>query len=371
MSRSPARTFLRVLFLGLNVVAACGLLAAYLAGPVSPATFWPLAFAGLAYPVLLLIVILFAVFWGVKGEWKLLVAHIVLVALRIDLVADYYQFTPSEKTEQTDSIRVMSYNVRLFDFYNWSGEEDARQKMYDHIVAQEPKIICFQEFYTRGIKDKKGKPQKISFPSAKHLHSANYSKRLKADYNWGLATFSAYPIVNKGQIAFDNTSGNLCIYTDVRMGNDTVRIYNLHLQSVRIGNREFGALEHLMEHGEVDSLQLWFTIFSRLKTGFVSRVQQVDSVADHISKCPHPVILCGDFNDTYASYSYQTVSSGLKDAFHESGQGFGFTYARFPLFRIDNILYGPAFNSSRQEVHEWPWSDHYAVSATLHKAEGE
>ena len=120
MSRSGTRSVLRVVMLTLNAVAAAGVLAAYLAGIVSPATFWPLAFAGLAYPILLLIIILFALFWGIKGDWKLLLAHILLIALRFDLLADYYQFPSEKKPQDTEAINVMSYNVRLFDFYNFS-----------------------------------------------------------------------------------------------------------------------------------------------------------------------------------------------------------------------------------------------------------
>ncbi len=367
MSRSGTRSVLRVVMLTLNAVAAAGVLAAYLAGIVSPATFWPLAFAGLAYPILLLIIILFALFWGIKGDWKLLLAHILLIALRFDLLADYYQFPSEKKTQDTEAINVMSYNVRLFDFYNWSGQEDARTQMLQSISTAEPDILCLQEYYTKSKNPKRKTPIKVTFPSTGYKHVENYADHPEGDFAWGLATFSAYPILDHGRIAFDNTSGNLCIFTDVLLQSDTVRIYNLHLQSARIGSKEWGALNHLIEHGKVDSLHYWLTIFSRLKTAFVARAEQVNIVAAHIATCQYPVILCGDFNDTYASHSYQQISSGLTDAFHESGTGFGFTYAKFPFFRIDNILYGPAFHSSQHEVLQWPWSDHYAVAATLHR----
>lgn len=49
----------------------------------------------------------------------------------------------------------------------------------------------------------------------------------------GQAIFSKYKIINQGTIAFPE-SDNLVIFADVKKGKDTLRVYNIHLQSVKI-----------------------------------------------------------------------------------------------------------------------------------------
>ncbi|MDD4848141.1 MAG: endonuclease/exonuclease/phosphatase family protein, partial [Bacteroidales bacterium] len=93
---------------------------------------------------------------------------------------------------------------------------------------------------------------------------------------------------------------------------------------------------------------------------------QARLVHQFISQSPYPVIVCGDFNDTPGSYSYQQVSKGLKDGFLEAGQGFGQTFnGDIPLMRIDYIFHNDHFQATDFQVHINHYSDHYPVSAFL------
>ena len=77
------------------------------------------------------------------------------------------------------------------------------------------------------------------------------------------------------------------------------------------------------------------------------------------------VILCGDFNDTPLSYAYNTISTNLKDAFKESGQGIGQSFVKLPALRIDYILHNESFKSYNYTKHKQELSDHYAVSCEM------
>ncbi|MFW6224447.1 MAG: endonuclease/exonuclease/phosphatase family protein, partial [Bacteroidota bacterium] len=104
----------------------------------------------------------------------------------------------------------------------------------------------------------------------------------------------------------------------------------------------------------------------KLRHGFMERAQQVDFVSEHIHKSPHPVIVCGDFNDTPMSYAYHTMRNNLKDSFTEAGMGFGKTYGgRAPSYRIDYILHSPTINTLSHERLKVPYSDHFPVFARL------
>ena len=78
------------------------------------------------------------------------------------------------------------------------------------------------------------------------------------------------------------------------------------------------------------------------------------------------MIVCGDFNDTPISYCYKTIRGNMKDAFKESGLGFGISYHENKfLFRIDHIFYNNKIESYRAKVHKVTYSDHYPVTVYM------
>ena len=104
-----------------------------------------------------------------------------------------------------------------------------------------------------------------------------------------------------------------------------------------------------------------------MKKAFVIRANQVDILKRNIDHSPYPVIICGDFNDTPASYTYHEMTAGFHDSFCKAGTGFlGSTYAgNFPSFRIDYILYDDAFTASNYSKNSINFSDHYPVQVFL------
>ncbi len=55
----------------------------------------------------------------------------------------------------------------------------------------------------------------------------------------------------------------------------------------------------------------------------VQRNRQADLLTKAIAESPYPVIVCGDFNDTPASYAYRKISRSLQDCFLQAGAGHG------------------------------------------------
>ena len=41
----------------------------------------------------------------------------------------------------------MSFNVRLFDLYNWKNNQPNRNKIFQLLNRENPGILCFQEYY--------------------------------------------------------------------------------------------------------------------------------------------------------------------------------------------------------------------------------
>ena len=349
----------------LNAFALIILSITYMAGIISPEKLWPLAFAAMGYPIALVLTILFVGYWLLRRKWYLFL-NIAFLLLKWNLVSATLQFN-SKDDSATEGIKVMTYNVRLFDYYNWSQNKNTRHWIYDFLFKQQPNILCFQEFYHDNTGYFPTIDTLLEVNSLKHMHVENYTDKLNKKQLWGMATLSSYPIVNKGKIEFEGTYGNLCLFTDLKINEDTVRVYNLHLQSIRIGSEGYAVLDEIMDKQELKDVVGGKNIIKQMIDGFQKRAQQAELVKSHMANCSFPMILCGDFNDVPTSYAYQTLAAGLEDSFSESGSGIGNTFVKVPFFRIDNILFSDDFVASNHTVHPYELSDHLAVTTILNK----
>jgi endonuclease/exonuclease/phosphatase family metal-dependent hydrolase len=193
-----------------------------------------------------------------------------------------------------------------------------------------------------------------------------YSYRNKSERGIGLATFSRYPIVKKGTLKFENTA-NESMYTDIVVEGDTIRIINNHLQSVQLRANNYAFLDSLKIRYNDQNIRELHDLSSRLKQAFIKRAEQAKKVSLTIKNSPHPVIVCGDFNDTPVSYSYHKIRGKLKDAWVETGKGWGNTYSGRLPFRIDYIFYDSYFKSLEFERVKTQLSDHYPILTVLEK----
>jgi endonuclease/exonuclease/phosphatase family metal-dependent hydrolase len=291
---------------------------------------------------------------------------LIVMLLCIPTVFRFVQFSrPSPETENK-RLKVTSYNSMLFDLYNWSKNHQTRKKILAGLSDINPDILCVQEFYTS---EEKGDYNNID--TLKHImrtsyfHS-EYTFTLRQTDHWGIATFSKFPIINQGKIIFHTRSNNICIYSDIAIGADTFRVYNVHLQSVSFTKMDSKFYDDVVseEKDAEDEMKNSTNILRRLKRAFVKRAKQVDMIVAHMKTCRYKIIICGDFNETAASYSYQKLSRNLNDAFIEKGNGFGKTYnGKWPKFRIDYILHDKSLHCSNYKRSDETYTDHYPITA--------
>lgn len=349
-----------------NHIVAVSLLVSYFAPHVSPENFWFIALFGLAYPVLVLLNLLFVLYWGLQLKKRSFYSLLIVIAGWFQL-SEYVQFHSDTVADKPKNrVKIMSYNVKSFDLYNWNNDTSTRSKMFNLIADESPDIICFQEFYTR---DKDSALDNLnsllSVQKATYTHLEYVASKRSA--SWGAATFSTFPIVNKGKIEFENTN-NTCIYSDIAINGDTIRVYNVHLQSIHFGYVDYKFVDDIMNNKKTEELENSKNILKRLKRAFIKRSIQTDLVAEYIEKSPYPVIVCGDFNDPPASYAYHTISKNMTDAFIESGTGFGRTYiGKFPSFRIDYILHSNKYKAYDFRTIRQKLSDHFPLCCYLEK----
>ena len=359
------KRFINRLFFYVNILAGIALLFSYLSTYISPAKIWVLAFFGLAYPYILLVNIAFMLVWMLRFKKEFLLSFL-LVLIGINHLNNFLPLrlgktnTKGYIKEGPDQIKILSYNVRLFNIYEWLSDPGTNRDILNFIRSEHPDVICLQEFYTSPKKNYQ--PQKIKqFFSETPYNYIHYSFKNGKNSGYGIATYSRYPIVNQGTIGFPKTS-NDAIFTDIVIKKDTIRIYNNHLQSVQLQKRNYSFLDTIKFRYDDEQLKEIKDISVRLKTAYIKRSSQVDAISKHIKSSAFPVIVCGDFNDTPVSYSYRKMRKGLKDAFISAGQGTGSTYQGiFPYFRIDYIFHDNHFKPLLFERVETQLSDHYPI----------
>lgn len=336
---------------------------------ISPHSFWFPAFAGLGFPYIYICYLVIFVFILFRRYKKHILIFLPLLLYGGYIACGFYHpgFFNS-KAPESGTLKVLSYNVRLFDLYNWKSNHINRNQIFKFLQKENADILCFQEYYYQNDGTFPTTDTLVKFLTAKNVH-ASYPSVNKEKYFFGIATFSKFPIVNKGEITFNGTS-NLCLYTDILLFGDTVRIYNNHLESVRLGSEDYQFFDKL--DFKVDSSEVKDTknIMRRLNRAYEKRSIQVDKISAHIASCPYPVIVCGDFNDTPVSYAYHCMSSGLKDAYCEAGKGIGSTYnGKLPLLRIDFIFHSPTFKAYNFRIPQIDLSDHFPVVCLIGKKE--
>jgi endonuclease/exonuclease/phosphatase family metal-dependent hydrolase len=355
------RSFIRNILLIINALLAAFLLFTYLSVHISPAKSWIFAFLALSYPFMLIVNILFVLLWAVFRKWYFLISLICILVGWNSLKSTFQvNFRNPDQVSNSQTIDLLSYNVRLFNYYQWNKDTASWQKIIDYIHAEDPDVVCFQEFITlpgthHDLENLKKKMQPLSYS---HIY---YTDHVPGRLDFGMATFSKYPIIQKERIDFEE-SLNGSMATDIVAGRDTVRVYNCHLQSIRLRNDYNDLIDSLIFNYSDKQMDELKDISVRMKQAYIQRAGQVKILRDHIESSPYPVIVCGDFNDTPVSYSYHQLSNGLKDAFIESGSGIGTTFrGNFPYVRIDYVLYSPVFTSLYYHTNKVNWSDHYPV----------
>jgi len=324
-----------------NIVLTVLTFVAYLLPFMAPKLFPFLSVFTLLLPLMLVFNFLFFIYWLFQVKRQMLLSGIVLL-LGITFINKFYKFSATTLEDEPQDFTLMSYNVRMFNLYDWlpDANKEIPGKIADFVKENDPDVVCLQEYSESGNKFFKNYTHKF------------ISKRGKT----GQAILSKFRIIDTGAIDFPH-SGNNVIFADIRKGKDTVRVYSMHLQSIKISPDI---------HEKIDE-EKSKVIFNRLSSAFKEQQLQAEMVEKHKSECTYPMIICGDLNNSAYSYVYRSVKGSMKDAFEEAGGGFGksYNYKYYPA-RIDYIFTDKSLIVKEyQTFPNFVYSDHFPIMTRL------
>jgi len=353
--------------------------------------FWPVVFGALTTPLALLGTTALLLYW-LRRNWRVAVLpalalfltwphvqrglplHLLQAESRI--VAQPQPHGPAVQSAfyvkpSADAVSLLSANVRIFNVYAQLRDPDfASSRSFVRWLANSPAdVLCLQEYYN----DPSGMgAEGLIFRTAYHLgrgsgRQAFVSKTLTNSIGaeFGLAIFSRFPIVQRGTIAFGRLTQNHAMWADLarpataRRPADTIRVFNLHLQSMSMDEGDIAAATE----SRTGLRQKAPNLLRRFRKGAIARGAQIDTVLAHVARSPHPVLLAGDLNDLPYSYPYDQLADRLQNAWATTGFGIGATYnGKLPCLRIDQQFASPQWQVLGCRVHrEIKWSDHFPV----------
>lgn len=327
--------------------------------------------------------LLFVFYWLVisRKKWRLIYSFLALVLTyqTWQPIMAWNYFGSNNTTSTETGIKIMSWNVHMFDLGEWTEDETSQTKILQFIEEEDPDVLVLQEFYWDSkissipyteIIQQQGYPHvhfctETSFPKRR----LNISATQKEMINVGMVVFSKFPLVNGEN--FDLSDGrSKLLYTQVVIDSlHSIDLASVHLTSTGIKEDDIEFIEeikHNPQHNEEQKSKSKH-VARKLMNATAERAVLANEIAEIISLFENPTILVGDFNDIPSSYVYRKIRGPLGDAFAEKGAGLGRTFEKiFPTLRIDYIL----FDSQNLKVEGYykeniGYSDHYPISANF------
>lgn len=290
-------------------------------------------------PILCFINLFFFLFWFFRFKWPALIS-ILFFLINLNSLQLIYQIKPNA-ISTSRGLNIMSFNVRSFNRFKWLENKNVPESIAKFIQKISPDIICFQEF-DNVLSPKFGE------------YKFKIFKPYKSNGRVGSCIVSKYPLINGKEILFEN-SLNGGMQSDLIWKRDTLRIYNIHFESLKINSKD-----------TLFSSENSKQILNKLRKVFTFQKNQMSMFIELIDKNKFPEIICTDLNNNAFSDTYNFISKGRSDAFLEKGSGFGSTY-RFPFFplRIDYIFTSKNITVLDFKTYDIDLSDHKPILAKL------
>jgi len=323
---------------------------------VNPNFFVWTSYFGLAFwPILIANILTFIVLLLLKAKKSLLIS---ILAIIIAVPGFLRSYPINKESADEGNLKIMTYNVASFRNVNDTKRENnlVKNDIIQLINSENPDIVCLQESgrWTDENADEFAEKIGCKYHSVNsHDHRGNiiFSKFLLEDDSF-TATFNA-----------NGAAGFIKLVKTKSFG--TFYLQNTHLQSYNISKDEIeyvGDTKNYVENSSTGK-----SLARKLKEGFVARTSDSKAIVENLPSSNIPIIICGDFNDTPLSYTYQKMKkAGLKDAFLDAGHGVGTTYCgKLPMLRIDYFWHSENIQPFTFKVLKKQISDHYPIVMTF------
>ncbi len=346
MGKLAIYKYLSFMLLVITILVTAFIIMGLFGGYSNPATGTAMALTVYVLPLLIVVDFVLMLIWLFRRHWVWAAIPGITLLCCIPYIGTLYQlgwFNGSDDNKA--GINVATYNVAMFGReLNGFKAEDILSLMKKHQVD----ILCMQEYMDK---------------SGDRMNSDNYMKYFtaKGTGRSDMVIYSRFPIIDSLTIDF-GTTNNSAMWADVNVNGKIIRVFNVHLETTGVNRALHNAAKQASQGIMVEKISVLRAIYGTYTHGMGVRASQADLMAAEIKKSPHPVILCGDFNDVPYSYVYRTMKGDLVDGFKECGRGFMYTMNQgMKRVRIDYIFHSEDMEGINYYKHEATYSDHLPV----------
>jgi endonuclease/exonuclease/phosphatase (EEP) superfamily protein YafD len=232
-----------------------------------------------------------------------------------------------------------------------------RQSPAPFFEAEKPDLILVQEGFTGG------RALAGSFPG--------YFRESRGEF----LLLSRHPILGADLLRLGTRRYPVAARFEVAVRGERMAVYNVHLPTPRGDLLKLFSPESV---GEMIEVPPWAAGPSSVRQAMRDRVRLGRDLATAFAAEKLPMVAGGDFNMPGNGYLSRVFSGGLRDAFSETGFGYGFTfpgYTRNPLsvfgpwLRLDYLYCSPDWEPRSCVVERSRHAQHRAVVARFARAE--
>lgn len=253
------------------------------------------------------------------------------------------------------TFKLLTYNV--LEGIDNEGENPGYSRTFSYILKSKADIAVIQECGSLKTATNLTRRQRDSLK-----HAYPYIIESPAERMMLLSRFPAKR-GRKSEMPYAYTSYEL--KTDGRK----LTIFNVHLASYRLDSKERQVVTDITGlRSTANSVnELKGSIFKKLSAAFRYRAGEAVALRNAVEATEGNVIVCGDFNDVPASWTYDHIlGAGLTDAYCETSFGPTATYNdHFFFFHIDQIFYRGNIRALSVARGSLKSSDHYPLTANF------
>lgn len=352
------RTALRIASFAL---AALTLTAAF-GGHIDPRIWAFPSILALVYPYLAILTLAVAVAWLIARRW--ITAAICGGSLLFGSAALFTNFplgSPSEPEPGEKTFTLLTFNIA--HGHDVRHRDQSTHRTLRYIVGSGADVVCTQELMGMADEGLPPIPQ-----SLRDSLNARYPYIVHAPYT-DQTVFSRFPLKVEERDERTTAWPRRWSRFTARIHGRDVTLIVVHLASYMLSREERQVISNVRGPRSARRSVAEFkgSVYGKLKAAYRERADDADQLRRQIEKTSGPLLLCGDFNDVPASWTYRIVrGEDLMDAYTQTGMGMMVTYNLFNLyFHIDQVFYRPdgglrALSTRKGDIDS---SDHYPVLA--------
>lgn len=326
-------------------------------GYISPHIFPLSSVAVIAMPVMVTLSAIITIIWFCTGSWIIGGAGVGMFLLCLSPIRMWFPFNHSSEAKAGEPVlTVLTWNVLHGKDLEHPDYEGSR--VLETILRLQPDVVCMQELY--GV-SKNG--------LVKFSQSTLDSVRKIYPYEVGngsseIHSLSKYPVEPIKIDPYCKVGFAQCFIVKHPAGE--IAMANIHLPSFVLNDKEREILDiRGTKIKEKETLGL--SIIGKMKRAFPFRAEVAEKVIAGLEDVTLPTVICGDFNDVPASWTYRLfLNYGFIDAYDATNFLPTHTFYTDHMYvHLDQVFYRGGLSPLSVERINVRSSDHIPLLATF------